>query len=103
VDDAEILELNRRYRGIAQPTNVLAFPMPEGSVGPGQPRVLGDVIVSAETARRECATWEHEAEPHVLYLALHGLLHLLGHEDEASGEKARQMSALQEELFLTCQ
>ena len=72
-------------------------------MGTGQPRVLGDVVVSVETARRECGAWGHEVEPHVLYLALHGLLHLLGHEDEASGEKARQMRDLLEELFLTCQ
>lgn len=102
-DDAAIRELNRRYRGRDRPTNVLAFPFPEGPKAPDQPSLLGDVVISVETARRECAAWGHEVEPHVLFLALHGLLHLLGHEDEASAEQAREMSDVQEDLFLSCQ
>jgi len=102
VDDPQIRQMNRSYRGIDRPTNVLAFGMGQGTPAGEQPRVLGDVAVSVETASRECSQWGHRVQPHVLYLALHGLLHLLGYDDEGSVRRARQMNAVLEELFLAC-
>ncbi len=85
VDDAEIQLLNRDYRAKDQPTDVLAFPM-DGSEG-----LLGDVVISLETAIRQAR--EHGVTPacEVRTLLVHGFLHLLGYDHERSAKDARSM------------
>lgn len=79
-DDPSIHALNRDYRGKDSPTDVLAFAQ-ESS--PGPTRVLGDVIVSLETARRQkTGTLERE----VAWLISHGVLHLLGFDHQTEAE-----------------
>lgn len=90
-DDAEIQALNRDYRDLDRPTDVLAFaalevegpPLPEGEA-----IALGDIIISVTTARSQAQTQGHSLTTELLWLASHGLLHLLGwdHPDEASLE-----------------
>lgn len=85
-DDAQIRELNRRWRGKDSATNVLSFPAPGQQ--PDGARFLGDIILAFETVEREAA---EEAKPlahHVAHLAVHGTLHLLGydHENDSDGE-----------------
>lgn len=96
VDDAEIRELNALWRKKNQPTDVLSFPggdMP----GPGR-RVLGDIVISLETARRAAKMFETTVSEELdLYLA-HGLLHLLGH-DHHQRAAARKMEALERKLL----
>ncbi len=92
-DDPVIHRLNRDYRGKDAPTDVLAFAQ-ESSPGPH--RVLGDVIVSLETARRQ-ATGTLERE--VAWLISHGVLHLLGYDHQTEAElqamRARENAVLE--------
>jgi len=85
-DDAGIRELNRKWRGKDVPTNVLSFPQTGG-------RLLGDVILSAETLTREAALADKPLEDHMAHLLIHGYLHLLGydHEGEDDAEKMEQL------------
>ena len=74
-DDAFIQSLNAQYRGKDKPTDVLSF-------GQDDPALLGDIVIALPTAARqaEAAGWALESE--VALLGVHGLLHLLGHDDE---------------------
>jgi probable rRNA maturation factor len=98
-DDALLTELNRRYRGRDEPTDVLSFPAPAGATEPGAPRYLGDVVISLETvaARRAPGAPPSVVAAEVELLAVHGLLHLLGHDDATADGRA-QMEALEERL-----
>jgi probable rRNA maturation factor len=92
-DDAEIRALNRQYTGEDRPTDVLSFSQEEGEpfVSPaGEPRRLGDVIVSLETAERQAAEAGHDLEAEVAHLLAHGILHLLGY-DHAEPDEEREM------------
>ena len=92
-DDAGMRELNRAWRGLDKPTNVLSFP---GS-GPSSPegvRHLGDIALAFETVAREAAEERKSLADHVAHLIVHGALHLLGHDHEAD-EEAEAMEALE--------
>jgi len=97
-DDGAIAELNRRYLGKEGPTNVLAFPMNEG-LSPGGVRLLGDVVVSVETALAESRQLGESLERTVLRLLIHGLLHLLGHDHEKSRKEAQRMEKEEQRLL----
>jgi len=71
-------KLNKTYRGISKPTNVLAFPMQEGQFSDITPGLLGDVVISLETAEREAITAMISLEERTSQLLIHGILHLLG-------------------------
>lgn len=91
-DDGTIHELNRDYRQRNRPTDVLAFAMREGegvSAGPAQPEVLGDVVISLETARRQAAAGGRTIALEVTTLLAHGLLHLLGFDHRTEAEDRR--------------
>lgn len=106
VDDEYIRELNRDYRGKDTPTDVLSFPQDDddGFVSvPGMPRLLGDIIISMPRAVEQAETYGHSVEREVVYLAVHGMLHLLGydHEDEEGrSEMRRREEAVMEVLGL---
>jgi len=89
-DDAMISELNRRYLQKNGATNVLAFPMKENSLS-GQPAILGDVVISLDTAVRESDQTGESMERTVTRLLVHGVLHLLGYDHEKSRAEARRM------------
>jgi probable rRNA maturation factor len=78
VDDAEIRRLNRRHRGIARRTDVLAFPL-EAPEAPGQ--LLGQIVISAETARRQARQVNVPLALELDLLVTHGTLHLVGYDD----------------------
>lgn len=80
--DAEIRSLNRQYRGLDKPTNVLSFP--SGVTVAGAP--LGDVILALETARREAQELGISLADHAAHLVVHGVLHLVGHDHETDAE-----------------
>jgi len=102
-DDETLRELNRRYRGVDAPTDVLAFPNeargPFVGVG-GQPRYLGDVIISYPRAEEQAARAGHSVAAELQLLVVHGVLHLLGHDDQVEPERAR-MWAAQEAILKT--
>lgn len=99
VDDEGIRTINRDYLRRDRPTNVIAFSLSEGSFGEVNPGILGDVVVSVETAGREAAAAAIPVADAILNLILHGILHLTGYDHEKSGGRARIMSAVQEALF----
>lgn len=80
--DAEIHALNRDYRSKDKPTDVLAFAQREGPSATLHPTLLGDIVISVETARKQA---KRGLEKELLHLASHGLCHLLGydHRDDA--------------------
>jgi len=101
VDDEGIRTINRDYLRRDRPTNVIAFSLTEGDFGDVNPGVLGDVVVSVETAAREAQAAGIPIEDAILYLILHGILHLAGydHEGPTGSARARIMSAVQQAVF----
>jgi probable rRNA maturation factor len=97
-DDAEQRCLNRRYRGVDNPTNVLSFPLADGVPPPGAPLVLGDVVLALETVAREAAEQQKPFAAHLQHLVVHGVLHLLGFDHENDTEAAK-MEALEVEIL----
>lgn len=113
VDDPEMRELNARYRDKNRPTDVLAFSMREGALCP-KPKaerrrsragardfhgeLLGDVVISVDTAARQAAERGVSVAAEVRVLLTHGILHLLGYDHERSAVDARRMFALQRRL-----
>ncbi len=89
VGDARIRKLNRAYRKIDSPTDVLAFPMGEGEFSDLHPHILGDVVISVERAQEQAGRSGHSLPEELRLLAVHGTLHLLGYEDETSPGRAR--------------
>ncbi len=93
-NDEAIQVFNRDYRGKDKPTDVLAFAQREGEAGALQPWMLGDVVISLDTAKRQAKRGLYRE---VLFLAAHGLCHLLGYDhqtDEEEAEMNARMKAL---------
>lgn len=90
VGDREIAQLNREHRGKDKPTDVLSFPLYEaGEATPGEgERLLGDVVISVDTARRQAADYDAPLQNEVYRLLIHGILHVLGHDHEQAEERA---------------
>ncbi len=103
-DDADIRQLNRDYRGIDAPTDVLAFAMREGEEGHVNPHLLGDLVISLETAARQATTNDAlsqtggNLETEAALLAVHGMLHLLGY-DHQTPKDATVMFEKQKTIF----
>ena len=103
VDDEEIHQLNRDYRNVDRPTDVLSFALDEDDEDEpelleGQLHLLGDIIISAETATRQAEEFGHGLEREIVYLAVHGLLHLLGYDHMVEEDKVI-MRAKEEEVL----
>jgi probable rRNA maturation factor len=99
--DGRVRELNRKYRGVDTPTDVLSFGSAEEAgfvTPPGVPRYLGDVVISFNRAGEQAARARHRAEAELQLLAVHGVLHLLGHDHGAPDEKATMWTAQAEVL-----
>jgi probable rRNA maturation factor len=103
-DDSAIRTLNRDWRGKDQPTNVLSFSAPRlrpqgarARAAPGEPkpsRLLGDIVIAYETSAREAEAAQKPFGHHLAHLAVHGFLHLLGHDHEVDAE-AEAMEAIE--------
>jgi probable rRNA maturation factor len=100
VDDAEISALNADYRGMRRPTDVLSFSLLEGDHEGHRGKLLGDVVISVETAAAQAASRRRGLDEEVARLLIHGVLHLLGHDHERDDE-ARLMQAEQRRLWQT--
>jgi probable rRNA maturation factor len=97
--DAEILAINKQWRGTAKPTNVLSFPVSaETPVPEGEPRPLGDIVMACGTILKEASEQKKPVANHVSHLIVHGLLHLLGYDHEIDAEagimEAREVEIL---------
>lgn len=95
-DDEEIHALNREYRTVDRPTDVLSFSQVEGEGHLTRTRLLGDVVISWETAERQAQEMKESFIDEMKRLLVHGLLHLLGYDHEEGEESANEMSALEE-------
>lgn len=98
VSDRSIQRLNRKYLGRSGPTDVIAFPMREGCGSDLNPEVLGDVVVSVETAGRHARARRVPLEEEIDLLVAHGLLHLLGYDHSGAGKDASRMFRKQRSL-----
>ena len=96
--DAFIHPLNQTYRNKDKPTDVLSFSQREGDFGFVEDSVLGDVIISLDTAKRQAVEKEHSVEKEMCILLIHGILHLLGYDHIDEGE-AEIMEAKERELL----
>ena len=101
VDDIQIRDLNRRYLRRDKPTNVLSFPMKEGEFSILHPQLLGDLVISVETAKRQSNRFGLDEMEMVSLLMIHGILHLIGYEHERTKKGAREMTIKQKELLHT--
>lgn len=107
VDDERIHELNREYRGVDSPTDVLSFALreeseeePEISTGEFElaDDLLGDIIISVPRAREQAMEYGHSLARELVYLAVHGTLHLMGYDHEQDEER-RAMRLKEEEVM----
>lgn len=100
--DEDIRDLNNRFRGLDEPTDVLSFPIDEET--PEGRWYLGDIVISLPTARRQAQNFGHDLRTELLQLALHGLLHLCGydHEEDDGEMDARELSLRDEILQRYC-
>ena len=100
VDDAEIRRLNTDWRGKKRATDVLSFSLMEGEGIGHRGKLLGDVVISVETAARQAAQRHRGLDEEIGRLVVHGLLHILGHDHEEPAD-ARVMAAEQRRLWRT--
>ena len=102
VDDQRIHGLNLEYRGVDRSTDVLSFALQEEMDGEPDSEfeddMLGDIVISVERAREQAAEYEHSFEREIIYLAVHGTLHLLGYDHEEESDK-QEMRSKEEEIM----
>ena len=104
VNDEEIHTLNRDFRNVDRPTDVLSFPLGQDGVYDVNldtgAKMLGDIVISVETAKRQSTEYGHSFEREMAFLTVHSMLHLLGYDHENGGLEAVRMRE-REELVLT--
>jgi rRNA maturation RNase YbeY len=99
VNDAKIKQLNRDYRNKNVATDVLAFPQDEDAVNDNGGPLLGDVVVSVETSRRQAKEHCLSGDEEIILLIIHGTLHLLGYDHDRSAQEKRKMQNLTQKIF----
>ncbi len=100
VDDAAIQVINRQYLSKDRPTNVISFSLQEGEFGDINPDVLGDVIISVETAMRDAKSGNLTFDEEIRFLIIHGVLHLMGYNHEnTTRQMTQKMRQKEKELF----
>lgn len=105
IDDEGIRELNKNFRNIDKATDVLSFPLFDYEGESDEPPVdelvgmLGDVVISLETAQKQAKEYGHSLEEEVAFLTVHSTLHLLGYDHETSAEDEKEMFARQDEIM----
>jgi probable rRNA maturation factor len=96
-DDSVVATLNRDWRGIDRPTNVLSFPATGHNAGEGT-RLLGDIVIAYETLGRECKDENRIFLHHLAHLTVHGFLHLFGY-DHQTDIQADEMEGLESKIM----
>jgi len=101
IDDDDIRKINRDYLGRDNPTNVIAFSLLEGEFGDINPHMLGDIVISVETALRDARESGISFDDEVDFLMIHGMLHLLGYNHENTPpEESEKMKNKEKDVFL---
>ena len=96
--DEEIRQINADYRNIDCPTDVIAFAMREGDFGDLHAEILGDVVISIDTAKRQAKERDVSLWDELLFLLIHGILHLHAYDHEQSKEMKTEMEAKELEI-----
>ncbi len=101
VDDEQIRRLNHQYFQRFRPTNVISFPQQnfKPNFNAHGPQILGDVVISIETAQKQAQNRGVQLEEEIIFLLIHGILHLLGYDHEGSGPEKKRMEAKEQELW----
>ena len=99
VDDQHIADLNLTYLNRKGPTNVIAFPMRDGQFDEITPNLLGDVVISIETAQQEADAAGINLQNRFDQLLIHGILHLLGYDHEQTTAEAERMEETSKSLL----
>lgn len=100
VTDERITELNKAFRDHIGPTDVLAFPFDEEEIGPEGQRVFGEIVISAQRARDEARLRHIDPELELILYAVHGMLHLVGYDDQ-SVQRSKEMRKREAEILRT--
>ena len=104
-DNEGIHELNKKFREVDKPTDVLSFPLFDFEGGTDEPPVdeimsnLGDIVISLEKAKEQAEEYGHSFEREVAFLCVHSMLHLLGYDHETSEEDEVEMRSKQTEIM----
>lgn len=98
VDDDRMQDLHRQFMGIDEPTDVMTFERSEGDGEPGHSSQGGDIIISVDRAVEQSVGTGHEPDWEVLFLAIHGMLHLTGWVDQSDEQRAAMLSRGEEIL-----
>ncbi len=102
VDNDTIHQLNKEYRGVDRPTDVISFALEDDDTFvPTSIRVLGDIYISIDKAKEQAVSYGHSLKREICFLTIHGLLHLLGY-DHMEPEEEKEMFALQELILNEC-
>ena len=104
-DNEGIRELNRKFRNIDRPTDVLSFPLFDYTGESEEPPVdefvgmLGDIVISLDQAQKQAEEFGHSFEREAAFLTVHSMLHLLGYDHEAGGDEEADMRRRQREIL----
>lgn len=99
MDDPQITKINNTYLHRNRPTDIIAFSQIEGEFSQFNAHLLGDLVISLETAQRHAEEDQATLHDEIVFLLIHGILHLLGYDHEGSVKQAREMEAKQEEVL----
>lgn len=98
-DDEEVHYLNQTYRNIDRTTDVLSFALNDNGAFPGPINVLGDIFISIPKMKEQAIEYSHSEKRELSFLALHGLLHLLGYDHTKGPKEEEEMFGLQKEIL----
>lgn len=100
IDDKEITKINKMYRKKNKPTDVISFALEDNkeSISAYNKRILGDIYISVETAKKQAKEYNHSLKRELCFLSVHGLLHLLGYDHIE--EKDEKIMFKKQELIL---
>ncbi len=99
VNNDEIHSLNKEYRGVDRPTDVISFALEDDDTFiPLEERVLGDIYISIDKAKEQASAYGHSLLRELCFLTIHGILHLLGY-DHMNEEEEKEMFTLQERVL----
>lgn len=99
IDDEEMHEMNKNYRGIDRTTDVLSFALEDNDIYVPKIRQLGDIFISIPKMREQAKEYEHSEKRELSFLVCHGLLHLLGYDHTKSKKDEEEQFALQDEIL----
>lgn len=98
VDNAKIHEINKQYRGIDRPTDVISFALEEDENYEVKMRLLGDIYISIDKVYEQAKEYNHSVKRELFFLVTHGFLHLLGY-DHMEKDEEEEMFSLQEKIL----